>query len=196
MDQLRTVSDRAREQVTKNPVPVRYVGLRDCHHGVADGVGACRWKLVEPLRISRVKLRAHCAACGTCASAQRLRSSRLPAGRPSSTSSARSADSTETARTRCRSAAAMGSAVVAGPERDLHVHVRIVAGQPDHRRNQPDQLTATGIRGVVVDQARQACQQRMGARRMIAPSRSGEVRDQFHEARALARAPVLASRDS
>jgi hypothetical protein len=61
-----------------------------------------------------------------------------------------------------------------GPERDLHVHARIVAGQPDHRRNQPGQLAAAGIRGVGVDPARKAGQQRMGARRMIAPSRSGE----------------------
>ena len=72
--------------------------------------------------------------------------------------------------------------------------MQILAGQPDHRRNQPGQLRPPGIGGVVVDIARHRRQQRVRAGRAIAPPLPGQIRRQLHETRARARAAVLAPR--
>src|SRR6266540_227912 len=80
-----------------------------------------------------------------------------------------------------------------GPQRDPYVHVRVVAGQPDHRRDQYGEPPASDIGGAVVDQPGQRRQQGMGARRVVAPAFPGEEGREFHEAGALARIAVLAS---
>jgi PAS domain S-box-containing protein len=77
-------------------------------------LGAACWrKPFAEVRTPLVKRSAHAAACGTWARADRLCSPRVPGGRPSSSARTRSQASTETAITRCRQAAATGSAVVA-----------------------------------------------------------------------------------
>ena len=76
----------------------------------AEGAERCR-KAFGVIGILRVQSRAHCAACGTLASAWRLGSDNQPPGRPSRPASIRSHVSTDTASTCCRLAATTGRAV-------------------------------------------------------------------------------------
>jgi hypothetical protein len=80
------------------------------------------------------------------------------------------------------------------PQRDPRVDVQVLAGQPDHRRDQIGQSLAAGIRGVVVDVAGEGGQQRVGAGGVVAPALTSQQRGQFHEAGTRAGAAVLAWR--
>src|SRR5215203_1404381 len=81
-------------------------------------------------------------------------------------------------------------------EADQGVDVQVVAGQPDHSWNQLGQLWAPLVGGVVVNQTRHRCQQRMRAHRMIAPSLTGKVGHQLHETRALTGVAMLSGESS
>ena len=74
--------------------------------------------------------------------------------------------------------------------------MQILAGQPDHRRDQPRQLGPAGVGGVVVDIAGERGQQRMRAGRVVTPSLSRQIRCQLHETRALARTAMVAPRQN
>ena len=80
-----------------------------------------------------------------------------------------------------------------GAQCDPYVDAGVGAGQPDDRGDQLDQVAAAGIGRVVVDQPGERAQQGVRARRVIAPRLPGQVRRHLHEARTLARRPVLAS---
>src|SRR5919198_230166 len=71
---------------------------------------------------------------------------------------------------------------------------RLAAGQADDRGDQLGQPLAAGVGGGVVDPAGDRRQQRMGARRVVAPALAGQHRGQLHEAGALARVAVLTVR--
>ena len=62
------------------------------------------------------------------------------------------------------------------PQRDPGVDVEVLAGQSDHRGDQLGQPLAAGVGGVVVDLAGDRGQQRMGARRVVAPALIGTGR--------------------
>jgi len=67
-------------------------------------------------------------------------------------------------------------------QRDQRVQVRVVAGQPDHRRDQPGQPLPVGIGGAVVDLPGERGQQRVRAAGMITPALPGQERRQLYEA--------------
>lgn len=94
-------------------IRVRHARPRDALDRVADnGRRGMPAKNAGGDRDPLVNCSAHRAVCGTRASTARLCWERSPAGRPSSAASTRSQASTETAMTRCRSAATTGSAIV------------------------------------------------------------------------------------
>ncbi|MFI7689450.1 pentapeptide repeat-containing protein [Nonomuraea sp. NPDC049655] len=78
-------------------------------------------------------------------------------------------------------------------QRDVRVDPQVVAGQPDDGRHEPDQLGAALVAGVVVDQAGERGQQRMGAGRVVAPPLAGQVGRQFHETGAALRVAMPAA---
>ena len=112
---------------------------------------ACRRKAASRGRTLLVKRSAHCAAWGTALGTRSLFAERLFSGRPPSCANTLSQTRTETARTRWRSAAATGSAIVA--EGDQGIDVQIVASQPDHRWNQLGQAWPPLVGGVIAAQS-------------------------------------------
>ena len=78
---------------------------------------------------------------------------------------------------------------------DLGVDAGILRREADDGRDQLDQPRSAFVRGVVVDDPRQATQQGVRALRPVSPAFAGQVGRHLHEAGALLRAAVLAKRE-